>query len=574
VTFSAVLTGRTSPTVRYPAGPISKHGAYYLLKGTHPEMTLAAYDGSIAFHLMGGQSIPNRDYGIESAQIQDLSGLIPPWQTVDQKGATEDGVTFLDALYDPCEVDMTLLARGSTAAGTRRVVRDLIASIDAKQKSRLSWMTHELGYWWADLRWLKGRPPDKMLGAQKRRQKVTLNLRVDDSFWRSFDDVDDFRLVYDLLGDSFSTTTDQGLPPGWKVGYSPAGGGYVRCVNGQLTFVPAREIQPQNFTVVCQRTDNGTATDNQVVQLMLGNFPGWAFPEGAAIDLWGRMNQSGPLGATGIRARIEADRITLSSFVNGVEKIIRVQDGILPPMPGELFTLVCGDPTNSRRFEVLRGGANIFTAIESGSTSRLGAGLRGTGLGMWAQGDALDAVPPSIQQWSAGDNTIQTQRGFLRRVNIGDQPMFDRYTCFGPGTFVFANGPGSTDYVRFGPLLPGQIMHLRSDPRKAGVVDLTSTPATPQDQAAYNKAVEDYLSFATANNASALLSQIDSIFGVPTAQGNPFTLLQGRFSDDAAIPAKSPGNPASPYTVAVQIENGNADSAIVVSGTPLRRYPI
>ncbi|EUA18481.1 gp15 domain protein [Mycobacterium xenopi 3993] len=40
-------------------------------------------------------------------------------------------------------------------------MRDLIASIDAKQQSEFSWLTHDLGYWWAPIRWFKGAPPTR-----------------------------------------------------------------------------------------------------------------------------------------------------------------------------------------------------------------------------------------------------------------------------------------------------------------------------------------------------------------------------------------------------------------------------
>ena len=46
------------------------------------------------------------------------------------------------------------------------------------------------------------------------------------------------------------------------------------------------------------------------------------------------------------------------------------------------------------------------------------------------------------------------------------------------GTFGIGNGPGSTDMVEIGPLDPGQIVHIRTDPRKRGVFDLTKANTT------------------------------------------------------------------------------------------------
>jgi hypothetical protein len=102
-------------------------------------------------------------------------------------------------------------------------------------------------------------------------------------------------------------------------------------------------------------------------------------------------------------------------------------------------------------------------------------------------------------------------------------------------------------------------------------VDLTSTPPTPQELALFQQAHDDYASFATANNAPILLQQLESAFGVVPPQANLYPYLKGRFNKP--IPARSPGNPITPYYVSVQIINGNSDTKVIASATPLRRYP-
>ena len=355
------MTAPVVPSVRYPKGPLTPHGSYYILKGTHPEVTLTGHDGSTEFHLMGGKAIPDWS-APESVVIRrdGLKGLVPPWKTIDQKGATEDGIHFVDALYDPVEVTMNLIAMGRDAKYTRKLVSDLIASIDAKRTSKLSWFTQAMGLWWSDLRWFKP-PPDIWTPAgQHRHQILTLVLRGDNGFWRTY----------------------------------PHAAGF--------------------------KASSGTA--------------------------------------------------------------------------------------------------------------------------------------------------------FLERKNIGDQPMWDRYTCLGPGTFRFANGPGSTQMVEFGPLLPGQVAQIRTDPRKRGVVDLTATPPSAAEQAQWQDAMDALSSF------TSVLSVFQSIFGIlgtgpVPPQGNLYSLLKGRFSDNAAIPAKSPGNPAQVYKVKVEISGGNSNTQILCAGTPMRRLP-
>lgn len=149
--------------------------------------------------------------------------------------------------------------------------------------------------------------------------------------------------------------------------------------------------------------------------------------------------------------------------------------------------------------------------------------------------------------------------------------MWDRYTVFGPGTFRFGNGPGSDEMVEFGPLLPNQIMYLRTDPSKRGVDDLTVIPPTQQELTRHQKRLLDYYTFASGGNVSPLQEQILSRHGIAPPQGNPYSLLSGRWSEP--IPAKLPGVAAQEYHTRVEIDDGNADSKIIVAGTPLRRNP-
>lgn len=568
-----------TPTRSYPSGAISPHGAYYLLKGTHPEIKLRAYDDSVVFHLSGGQAIP-RSEEPETAIIRDggLKGWIPSWTTIDQKGATQDGVTFVDALYDPAELELIVEARGRDPHYTRQVVRDLIASIDAKKTSELSWFTHDLGRWWADVRWFKT-APDPLKGGQNRRQTLSLRLRNDIGMWRSYDHADQFRFTYDSDYDEFAYTTSSELGSGWTCAYTGTGGGYIKANGTQAEWIddPAHPILPAGRTVVCRRNSFDTDTDNQVVEITMGSFWEWSYPDKGYVDVWGRMNTAGTSGTDGIRLRIALNVMTLSAFVGGVETVLRTHYFIIGPLPGEKWTLVCGTTDHPRRFKVMRNGIDMWdmTVDEYGTGSQVGAAYRGAGFGMHA-GASLwtQATPARVYRWNAGDNATATQKGFLTRINAGDQPMFDRYTVYGPGTFEFADGPGSSDSVAFGPLLTGQVVQIRTDPRKRGVIDLTSQPPTPQQLNWFQQALADIVSFATDGNVPPLLRELESVFGIAPPQGNLFSLLNGRFSDNAAIPAKSPGNPAQEYKVAVTITDGNADSRIISSGTPLRRLPL
>lgn len=553
-----------APTVRYPVGDLTPHGAYHVLHDTKPIVCYRSYDDTSVFYLMGGPAIPDRTQP-EVILLKELKGLVPPWKPIEQKGATQDGSSFVTALYDPIEIDMTVEAFGRDAPRTRQLIRDWIAAWDAKQPGELSFFTHSMGRWWAPVRWMRA-PTDKIQGGTFTRQNFLWSAKAYDGFWRSYDHAAQFRFIYESSSDDFDYTTGSGLGAGWTVAYSGGGSGVVFADGEQVDSTLAN-----GYTAVCRRNSFTTTTDNQVVEIRLGkHHTTWYHPINAYDDIWARMANTGTAGADGVRLRIAHRKLTLSCFVSSVETVLRERPLLVPVQSNERFTLVAGQEDDSRMFTVLRNGLKIMSVKENATspTSLMGAGYRAAGFGMSATGTVL---PPTIRSWSAGDNTTISQTGFIDMINVGDQDVWPRYTCYGPGTFSFANGPGSTDMVEFGPLLPNQIMQVRTDPRKRGVVDLTAVPPTEQEQSRWREALQDIIDFATGNNTAPLLEELRSLFGVNAPQGNPYSLLDGRFSNP--IPAKPAGTAAPTYPIKVGIEDGNADSQILAAITPLRRFP-
>jgi hypothetical protein len=586
-------------TVRYPANQITPHGWYFLTQGDQPTIRLRAYDGSIDIYLMGGHSIADRHSAPECVQIAKggLTGLIPPWKHIDQKGATQDGVHNIDSLYDPIEVGLKVRCRGRSGRRVRQVVRDVIASLDAKQQSELSFLDLDAGYWWAKVRWFQGAPPNPFSGGQNEFQDISLRLRADNGFWRSYDDTTSFSFAYEAMTDTFDTDHSgaHDLGPNWPQRYSGPGAGYCSTTTAASGQDQARWYESgseQREVVNGPYKDFSTDTDNQVVSMVLGSLPEITFTGGAYDDLWGRMsrNVDGTWKGDGIRARVGMNSlffgwVQLSRFNNFVETVLFERPMFIPPLFGEKYTLVCGTEDDPRMFRIMRNGVPILSHKEVGTSSHLGAAYRGVGFGMSA-GDALigQKEPAWIRKVSAGDNATITQSGFLSRNNIGDQPMYDDYTFIGPGTVRIWDGPGAgpDNYVEFGPLLTNQTAFLRTDPRDRNVYDLAAIRATPTQQEAsiFQSSLDGLLSFLSLSNANPILQVVQSIFGVfggpapSPPQGNFYSLLKGRFSNASAIPAKSPGNPVTPYHVKVQIVGGNADSKLIASGVPLRRYPL
>jgi hypothetical protein len=542
-------------SLRYPAGSVTKHGAYYLCQGQVPTMKLRSYDDTAVFTLIGGEALPNRYEAPECVVVKDMKGLIPPWKQIDQKGATEDGRTFVTSLYDPCEIDITAVVRGKTPASTRKTYRDLVASIDAIETAELSWFTHQLGRWWAPVRWLSP-PADPMGGIETRRQVANLRLRGYNAFWRSYDIVDQFRLSYMQQPESFSTDYSSGLGSGWTVQLAGAGSGGLSVSNGQVVPTLAN-----GKTAIARRV--GFTGSTPIVELQIGSLSNWYWDSTTALDFWA-MSGTGTPGDNGIRVRITNNTVTTTSFSAGVGTLLNTQLLQLPPKSAESWTAVFG-PT----VKLMRSGALAYSYKPATAPTFTSAGF-----GLYAAGTA---VAPGVKTVSFGTDATATQSGFVSLVNWGDQPMPPRFTCIGPGTFYMGNGPGAgpNDMVKFGPLASNQLAQVITDSRKRGVVDLSMTPTSTDEQNIFNAGLQDIFGFS--NLLTGLIQGLTGLFGSGSTplppQGNLYSLLQGRFSKAAYIPPKPVGRPPKRYSIPVKIEGGNSSSQILAAGTPLRRLP-
>lgn len=327
-----------------------------------------------------------------------------------------------------------------------------------------------------------------------------------------------------------------------------------------------------NPYVTCALTTPGmsatTGTDNQVVESQFGMFHSWPFPDGAYVDLWARLDSA---GTTGLRLRIGVGSVTLSRFNAGVETQMHSQIMLLTPFPWEKFAFVCGTASNSRTYKLLRDGFPILVFTETDSGSALGSSNRGGGFGMTAgAGSTSQAVPPTVDTWSMGDNESITQSGELPLTNFGEREEWPDFVVYGPGTFYFGDGPGVAPTIEFGPLTENQVALVRSHPGKRAVYDLTAE-SSGQDLTFYQSLLEAVFSLAFNNNIPPLVDWFESFFGITPPQKYLYPLLKGRWSS----PVPAPNITESPSTsrIAVQIKEGDATSKVVASITPRRRWP-
>lgn len=584
------MTTPNGPTirVRYPSNSLTPAGACHLLAGDRPTVRYRSFDDAVLFDLMGPASLPDPTTP-ESVRILDIKGLIPPWKNIRQKGATQDGATYVTSLYDPLDIDITVMVRGKTPQSLRKVLRAWIDSWDAKQTGTLSWWTPEMGYWWTQCRWEKN-PVDPMIGGNFTRQKLTMVASVDNAFWRSYPSTDVFAYTYLSASDTFTidTSADHDLGDNWTIQYNGTGDGYLYA-NG----ISATSTLEHGACAVAQYNGYVSASDEQIVTITLGARDTWPASSDTYIDIWLRMHNSGTPGQDGIRCRLgyvpapnlcstAASMIRLSYFKSGVETLIREVDVQVPFEPGDQIAVAAGGYSGAVNSYFVSRGVNPNGALNNvtwstllavlnsqGDGSHVGSSYRGAGFGMEADGTTL---PPALLNWTAGDSTASEESGYFTLYNVGDQDAWPFYILVGPGLFGIGDGPNATQAVTYGPLQENQVVFVNSDPNLYGVTDLTSmpppgSPAPSQFISQLSAALADYNAFLSNGAPAPNLS----VFGTPFPQGNPYSLLSGRFSQP--IPAKLPGSAAQPQQIAVAVEGGGPTTAVLAGLIPYRRYP-
>lgn len=165
--------------------------------------------------------------------------------------------------------------------------------------------------------------------------------------------------------------------------------------------------------------------------------------------------------------------------------------------------------------------------------------------------------------------------GFLKLANIGSQPGWPTIICYAGtsdgASFSFSNGSGSTVMITLGPLKAGQVILINTYPALRGVVDLTSTPQSPQQLNGLQTLLEIITNFSTNNNPPPLLQWFESLFGILPIQSPVYSLLNGRLSNP--IPGVAQPSWATMSPLAVTITNGNSGSQMIGRIDPLRRSP-
>lgn len=571
----------TTP-ITYPPGQIKTWGINQALVNQNTWITYIGVDGSI-FYLAGPLApVPGAQDGV--VLIKHM-GLMAPFEMLELEGARQDGATWTDAVYGVGEIMLGVEASGIAPQNVRNVVRQWVSAWNPRATGVLSVFTPDLGEWWAPVR--LGKNISDIMNKDytwSGRQPFVWNCKNYDAYWYGLaDSTSSFAISYASASEDFTALSDSStLDANWTQLYDATHVGSCGIVSGAASYIGTT---PENVDVL-NLYKTGSATDNQVVSLKFGGAPHGFFgldtsdpiTTGSYIDLWARVNSA---GTSGIRARISSTKtffglitetdLTLSHFNNGV-KTDWATISISSPNIQETFSLLAGTEAGAGDIRVQRNGFTILNISDTAGASLVGSAYRGWGwgLGVSSQSGQL-VIPPAIASWSAGDNLAATESGYLPLTNIGDVEAWPRYLCYGPGTFAFGNGPGSTSMITFGPLLDGQVVLVTTEPRLRSVVDL-SPSQPPQQLNSLQALIEGLISFATNNNTPPLLEQFENLFGVQTPQGNLYSLLNGRFT--TPIPGSSYGVAPATQKIAVSITDGSPVSKVVAAITPRRRWPL
>jgi len=558
----------------YPPDEISLWGINQALLNQSTWISYIGIDGSIWY--LTGPLAP-----IAGAQngmvVNKFMGLMASADMLDQKGARQDGATWQAAVFDPGEIMLALELSGTDPQSTRDTMRAWISAWDFRTAGTLSVFTPDMGEWWCPVRQAKNVTDefDKDY-TWSGKQKFTWSCKNYDAFWYGVDSTSTFSAAFNFVQELFfnegaaSTLSSSA----WTQLVSPTGHGTFGVQNGAATFLPSGTATPVSVVNVSKTPTN---TSNQVVSVKLAppsllNLFNFVDP-GASFNVYARMNSSG--------TQYAVLNVTLTTFS---VKIVNASGShtlftlpiLVPPATNDLWTLIAGTSVSPYQYVVQRNGFTVADFTDNaGLSGTLSSGLlsyKYTGFGVQTNAIAGNAiVPPPVQAFSAADNQAVTQSGWVALTNFGDQPAWPRYLCYGPGTFHFNNGPGSGNLISFGPLLPGQVVLVTTHPQYRSVVDLT--PGQPPQQLnVFQSLLSQLISFATNNNVPPLLQQFESLLGIKPPQGNLYSLLSGRFT--VPLPPASYGVQPTTQEIYVQVSGGDAQSRIVASITPMRKWPL
>ena len=284
--------------------PASLWAQQSLLADDLSVLTWVGCDGR-SWPLSGGMApIPPQ----EGVILEDIQGLHGPFTHLDQQGAHQDGVDWLDTVYDKAEIDMTLTFQGATAAGRRRVFRQFLAGWDPKRTGRLVWFTQELGEWWITLRMLS-EPRDVLKAGDSPSVTMKWAARADLPFWSSFDSVSPKWVAAGGSGSTFLPLWNRGDQDGWPRYLAQGPGTFTFGDNGVGTRTISITLPRGQTALIPSLPNKNRITDvasGAYIFPLLRNRFATPIPAGAAVHV--------PVTVTGATAGVTSVLASLTPY--------------------------------------------------------------------------------------------------------------------------------------------------------------------------------------------------------------------------------------------------------------------
>lgn len=268
---------------------------------------------AVTWPISGGMAPMPPAAGVE---LVDIKGLHAPFKHVDQQGAHEDGVTWLDTTYDALELDMTVSIFGRNAAARRRVYRAWLAGWEPRKVGRLMWFTADMGHWWLDLR-LFQEPREVIKAGDAASITMAWASRADFPFWQSFDSISTKLVASNsvtladpagIAAPGFLQCFNRGDQDGWPVHLLQGPGIFTLGDNGG----PRRITLPLNIgeiarvtTLPRKRTVVELNTGANIYSRLVGRFS-TAVPAGAVVRI--------PVTVTGATAGVTSAITSLTPW--------------------------------------------------------------------------------------------------------------------------------------------------------------------------------------------------------------------------------------------------------------------
>ena len=191
-----------------------------------------------------------------------------------------------------------------------------------------------------------------------------------------------------------------------------------------------------------------TTSDYQIVMSAFAGSPEWFNNTAKGHNLFlGRMNAA---GTEFVYADLDKYWFELGCVAGGVKTIFHLETGGFSFKGNGIYSLRLGTPGSPRIFQVMEGSLPLYTHVEVGTTSMLGATHRHAGMGETTYASGLGAQRPApVGAWAYGDNLPPSVPGSgftMYRASTTPVKVVSGGSVM-PANFYDTPGSASSDFI-------------------------------------------------------------------------------------------------------------------------------